>query len=66
MLAAAGKAPSVGVVSRDIYSGEVFDERDPPITARPRNHYIYLFDRWLFFNTLLPLLDRRGHKVLDK
>ena len=66
MLAMAGKALSLSVVSQDICISEVFDERDPPITARPRNHYIYLFDRWLFFNTLLPLLDRRGHKVLDK
>jgi len=66
VLATASKALSLSVVSQEIYSGEVFDERDPPIIARPRNHCDYLFGGWLFFNTFLPLLNGRGHKVLDE
>ena len=66
MLAMAGKALSLSVVSQDICSSEVFDERDPPITARPKNHCNYLFGGWLFYNTFLPLLDGRDHKVQDK
>ena len=39
MLAAVGEAFSLLVVSWDIYSGEVFDEEFPPITAQPRDRY---------------------------
>ena len=66
MLTAVGKAFSLCVVSRDVCSGEVFDERLPPITARPRDHYDYLLGRWFFFNAFLFLLYGWGHKVLDE
>jgi hypothetical protein len=39
MLAATGEAFSLCVVSRDVYSGEVFDERLLAITARDRDRY---------------------------
>ena len=66
MLAAADKAFSLCVVSWDICSGEVFDERFPPIIARLRDHCDYLLGGWFFFNAFLFLLDGRGHKVLDE
>ena len=37
MLIAVGKAFSLCVVSHDVCSGKVFDERFPPISARPRD-----------------------------
>ena len=66
MLTAVGKAFSLYVVSQDVYSGEIFDERFPPITARPRDRYDYLLGRWFFFNSFLFLLDERSHKDLDE
>ena len=39
MLATMGEAFSPGVVSQDVYSGEVLDEGFAPITAQPRDHY---------------------------
>ena len=39
MLVAAGEAFSLCVVSRDVYSGELFDERFPLITAQARDRY---------------------------
>ena len=66
MLTAVGKAFSLCVVIQNVYSGEVFDERFPPITTRPRDHCHYLLGREVFFNAFLFLLDGRGHKVLDK
>ena len=66
MLTAASKVFSLSVVSQDVCSGEVFDERFPPITARPRDRCDYLLGRWFLFNAFLFLLDGRGHKVLDK
>ena len=66
MLTVASKVFSLYVVSQDICSGEVSDERFPPITARPRDHCDYLLGRWFFINAFLFLLDERGHKVLDK
>ena len=66
MLTAAGKAFTLCVVSQNVYSGEVFDERLSPIAARTKDHYDYLLGRWFFFNDFLFLLDGRSHKVLDE
>ena len=66
VLTAAGKAFSLCVVRWDVYSGEIFDERFPPISAQPRDRYDYLLNRWFFFNTFSSLLDGRDHKVHDK
>ena len=66
MLAVVGEALSLCVVSRDVYSGEVFDEKFPPITTRPRDRCDYQLGRWFFFNAFLFLLDGRGNKVLDE
>ena len=66
MLTMVGKAFSLCVVSQNVCSGEVFDERFPPITARPRDRGDYLLSRWFFFNAFLFLLDGRGHKVLEE
>ena len=57
---------SLYVVTQDVCSGEVFDERFPPITARPRDLCDYLLSRCFFFNDFLFLLDGRSHKVLDE
>ena len=54
MLATMGEAFSPGVVSQDVYSGEVLDEGFPSITVRPRDRYDYLLGRWRFFNVFLP------------
>jgi len=66
MLTTVGKAFSLCVVNQDVFSGEVFDERFPPISAQPKNYCEYLLSRWFFINAFLFLLDGRGHKVLDE
>ena len=66
MLATMSEAFSLCVVTRDIYSGEVFDEGFPPTIAWPREYCDYLLGRWFFFNAFLFLLDERGQKVLDE
>ena len=66
MLATTGEAFSLFVVSRDVCSGEVFDEGFPPIIARLRDCNDLLLNRWLFFDAFLPLLDRWYHNVLDE
>ena len=66
MLTAVGTAYSLCVVSHNICSGEVFDERFPPIIVRPKDRCDYLLGRGVFFNAFLFLLNGRGHKVLDE
>ena len=66
MLTPVVKAFSLCVISQDIYSGEVFDERFPPVTAQARDRCDKRLGMWLFFNAYLPLLDGWRHKVLDE
>ena len=57
MLVAAGEVLSLCVVSRDICSGEVFDDMFPPITVWLKDRCDYLLGRLFFFNGFLFQLD---------
>ena len=66
MLAVTGEAFPLCVVSRDIYSGEVFDEGFSPITAWPRDRCNYLLGKLCFFSDFLSMHDGQSHVVLDE